>query len=753
MQPTENKPLIYLYEFDEFTVDLANFRVLKSDEPLKITPRAFEVLLYLVRNAGRVVGKQELFDNVWGESFVSDNALTRMVKEIRQVLGDNAESPTYIETIPKRGYRFLAPVSSVATQEASEIGAVFQRVSVEDEVIEIDDGRTDTEELLSARNPGHLLTVPPSASDVQKSYPTKLLPLASAGLLLLVTVGAVYYLVTRSSSSNALSSENISLQRLTNTDNLYWAMLSPNGQFVAYVLLHRDGQQSLHLLDISSRSEKMVVPPDNVSFYGGGFKPDSSELYFDTYRRGTTGAKSVLFQIPVLGDTPRKVKEGVAGPISFSPDGKRFTFDRLNPDTGLSQLVIANSADGGEEFVVSEGTYDVDFRAPNFSPDGKNILFVGGEKRDDGWYWHIAKIASEGGNREFVVEPLKQRLWGATWLGTGGDILVNAQAVDTRTNQLFVIARGTNQLSRLTNDLNSYSGISSTSDGTKIVVTHDQRMNDIWIWDREGAAPPRKLTSQSVIMHSCAWMLSGRILYNVLDNGKDLLWSVPAENGSPSPLTSAEIEGDFPDVSPDGRSVVFMSNRSGLWQVWMMNADGTNAKQVTPNSESPARARFVLGGSKLVVERRVQDKPILSLMDPNGGSAEDISLPYVGDWSTSADGSKVVYEFYDKDSDSYKTAVQSLDDRSRVVYLNITPMDFVALSPDGRSVLTKQREPEDDPVSTIWEFPVDGGPPKKLLSNPPDNIYWAEFSDDGKKLALVQGHVTSNLILFSISSK
>ena len=80
-------------------------------------------------------------------------------------------------------------------------------------------------------------------------------------------------------------------------------------------------------------------------------------------------------------------------------------------------------------------------------------------------------------------------------------------------------------------------------------------------------------------------------------------------------------------------------------------------------------------------------------------------------------------------------------------------MDFVALSPDARSILTKRREPEDDPVSTIWEFPIDGGPPKKLLSNPPDNIYWAEFSDDGKKLALVQGHVTSNLILFTISSK
>jgi TolB-like protein/Tfp pilus assembly protein PilF len=101
-----------IYEFDDVKIECRNFQILKNGAARRITPRAFEVLLYLIENAGRVVGKQELFDRIWKESFVTDNALTRMIKEIRQVIGDEADAPRYIETVPKRGYRFIAQTNS-----------------------------------------------------------------------------------------------------------------------------------------------------------------------------------------------------------------------------------------------------------------------------------------------------------------------------------------------------------------------------------------------------------------------------------------------------------------------------------------------------------------------------------------------------------------------------------------------------------------------------------------------------------------
>src|SRR6185369_11384883 len=100
------------YYFDDLAVDRENFCVTKGNEVRSLPPRAFDLLIYLVEHRGRVIEKQELFDGVWKDAFVTDNALTRAVKDIRRAIGDDANSPRYIETLPKRGYRFVAEVTT-----------------------------------------------------------------------------------------------------------------------------------------------------------------------------------------------------------------------------------------------------------------------------------------------------------------------------------------------------------------------------------------------------------------------------------------------------------------------------------------------------------------------------------------------------------------------------------------------------------------------------------------------------------------
>jgi TolB-like protein/Tfp pilus assembly protein PilF len=102
-----------MLRFDDFLIDEKNYRLEKGGDGRSLTPRAFDVLLYLVKQNGRLVEKQELFDHVWKENFVTDNALTRVIKEIRQALGDDAGDPKYIETLPKRGYRFAPMVEGL----------------------------------------------------------------------------------------------------------------------------------------------------------------------------------------------------------------------------------------------------------------------------------------------------------------------------------------------------------------------------------------------------------------------------------------------------------------------------------------------------------------------------------------------------------------------------------------------------------------------------------------------------------------
>ena len=96
-----------VYRFDDLTVDTANFRVSRHGTIITLTPRAFDVLRFLVQNSGNVVERRELFDEVWKDTFVTDNALSKVIRELRHALDDTADNPRYIETVPKRGYRFI----------------------------------------------------------------------------------------------------------------------------------------------------------------------------------------------------------------------------------------------------------------------------------------------------------------------------------------------------------------------------------------------------------------------------------------------------------------------------------------------------------------------------------------------------------------------------------------------------------------------------------------------------------------------
>src|SRR5688500_6967722 len=108
--PTKTDPLFY--HFDDVVVDCEKFRIQKGDQTRSLSPRSFDLLVYLIEHRNRVVEKQELFEQIWKESFVTDNALTRAVKDIRRAIGDDADAPRYVETVPERGDRFIAEVET-----------------------------------------------------------------------------------------------------------------------------------------------------------------------------------------------------------------------------------------------------------------------------------------------------------------------------------------------------------------------------------------------------------------------------------------------------------------------------------------------------------------------------------------------------------------------------------------------------------------------------------------------------------------
>jgi DNA-binding response OmpR family regulator len=99
----------------EYVLDESNARLTRGGEPLDLPPKAFSVLCVLVRNSQRLVTKDELLDTVWGHRHVSESVLKTTINQLRTLLGDDPRAPQYIETLNRRGYRFVAQVATVST--------------------------------------------------------------------------------------------------------------------------------------------------------------------------------------------------------------------------------------------------------------------------------------------------------------------------------------------------------------------------------------------------------------------------------------------------------------------------------------------------------------------------------------------------------------------------------------------------------------------------------------------------------------
>src|SRR5688500_8049284 len=126
----------HFYRFGEFTVDADQRVLLRHGKPLLLAPKVLETLLTLVQNGGRIIEKEELMKRLWPDTFVEESNLTYCIVQLRKTLGDEARHPRYIETIPKRGYRFIVDVEEVLSDvgtasNAEEKPATSQTISAE----------------------------------------------------------------------------------------------------------------------------------------------------------------------------------------------------------------------------------------------------------------------------------------------------------------------------------------------------------------------------------------------------------------------------------------------------------------------------------------------------------------------------------------------------------------------------------------------------------------------------------------------
>jgi DNA-binding winged helix-turn-helix (wHTH) protein len=207
-----------VWEFGPFHLNESERLLLRDGRPVGLTPKVFDTLVALVERGGRLVGKDELMERLWPDNFVEEGALTRNISDLRKALGEER----YIETVPKRGYRFVAPV-----REAGDDGAALIVEKTTEAHIVIEE---EEEALAGVANI--------RASRIWSAKPATLLRMAGFGLLI---VGAVlglreFYRSKAPSEEPHSAFRTARVSQFTTSGNVLTAAISPDGKYVATAL-------------------------------------------------------------------------------------------------------------------------------------------------------------------------------------------------------------------------------------------------------------------------------------------------------------------------------------------------------------------------------------------------------------------------------------------------------------------------------------------------------------------------------------
>ncbi|WP_049444444.1 winged helix-turn-helix domain-containing protein [Stenotrophomonas maltophilia] len=498
------------------TLSSREVEVAGARRPRRLTPKALGVLRVLLRQPGRVVTREELFAEVWPDTLPTNDVLTQAVTQLRKAFANDEDNgQAYIETIAKSGYRLLVPVQVLDTPEPVM------------DIVELADPSLPLAAAVAAPD-GAALPVPGLRRTWRQVRRQVLL---ATGILMLVTVIVLTMLLLRRAPAasspvdeavengvRVIGSPQRPYRLITATSGFEtYPTLSPDGSQVAYEGANEDGNGGGAIKVQTSGNapaRQLLVPPAGASDRFPSWSPDGREIAFARF--SADGGCQVLIASATGGALRQATRCDGTELLSFdwTPDGRGLVFGSMvgrYAHRGIRVLDLASGQWRDLDYSVDADDFDY---APRYSPDGKWLVFVRNPQMGDLW-----RMPANGGTPEQLTnEAAEQRGW--AWLGDGRTI-VFGRRVDSEVRLYYL------DVERRT-------------------------LRDAGLDDAQWPAVSRH----------------GGVLAFVHRRAQFGVFKVPTEGGHAERLFASSGRDGQPMAAPDGRQLVFTSDRSGSFALW-----------------------------------------------------------------------------------------------------------------------------------------------------------------------------------------
>jgi eukaryotic-like serine/threonine-protein kinase len=542
--------------------------------------------------------------------------------------------------------------------------------------------------------------------------------------------------------------QNMSMTKLTNSGKVALATISPDAKYVVNVVDESHGQESLWMRHIATGSNAQIMPPTEVRYEGLTFKPSGDFLYFVRIEPENPGL-GLLYQIPVLGGTPRKLITDVDSAVSFSPDGQQMVFLRNSSSEGTSKLIIAHP-DGSAERVLASLPIP-GYSAPDWSPDGK---------------WIASTVVEPGGQnlgRLVVLDPANGKektiyaaaasLQKPTWMPDGKHLLLIFHDITSEWNgQVGEVSLSGRKLHRITNDLSSYSNrtLAVTRDGRQLVAIQNTPDAGVYTMDTVGNSTPRQVDNHGDI--NVGWLPDGRLLTLDYDGHISIM---NADGSSRNVIYQQNLPMQGLTVCSDGVHVFFgMPNRDtkaiNIFRLDLQNGTATavTSGKVDQNAVCSSDSKFLL------YTRLERGRQMLMVMPVAGGEAKQLSDKWVNFGAVSPDGGQIAMLANEGQGANVKPTIEIIPAQGGLPVKSFPPSRFISglfqYSADGQSLYYPVTEKG---VSNILVQPITGGAPILATSFDDLFLYGYQYDWKNKKLAVARGRTNSDVVLITSSSQ